>query len=95
MPYITSIERMAREEGRTEGRAEERQKLHAERQKLHAERRRELIDHLTQVLAHRFGDQVNTCREHVEQADIETLRTWINQAFSVPDLLTLFDQGHS
>ncbi len=83
MPYITSIERMAREEGRAE-----------ERQKLQAERRRELIDHLTQVLAHRFGDQANTFREHMEQADIETLRAWINQAFSAPDLLTLFDQGH-
>ncbi len=75
MPYITSIERMAREEGKEEGREEGRQAS---------------IRTLSMILTHRFGSVPDDFRHEIEQADALTLETWIEQALVVESLRGLF-----
>lgn len=76
MPYITSIERMAREEGKAEGIEEGRQSS---------------IRTLAMILTHRFGSVAGNYYAQMEHADVATLELWIQRALTVEELHDLFD----
>lgn len=78
MPYITSIERMAREEGIEQGIEQGRIE----------ERKASLI----KVLENRFGALSPVSRNQIEQANPGQLDYWWDQAFKVADLNSLFEQ---
>lgn len=81
MPYITSIERMAREEGLEEGLEKGRE-----------EARQGSIQTLTMILKHRFAAAVNAYRDQIEHADATTLKLWLDRALTVAHLDELFDE---
>jgi hypothetical protein len=79
MPYVTSIERLGREEGRAEGRQEGR-----------AEAAREL---LRETLEIRFGEISTPIQEKVSaEQSLDRLKTWHRLALTCPSLDT-FQSG--
>lgn len=80
MPYITSIERMAREEGEAKG----------FEQGLERGIEQGLARSLLTVLTHRFGPLDAGVRARINEADPLILENWLNSALEVPKLADLF-----
>lgn len=85
MPYITSIERMAREEGRKEGREEGREENRIALRRLH-------IDHVCSILKQRFGPLPQAVKTFIEDADSTALSALFDRALKVADLSEFLHQ---
>ena len=72
MPYVTSIERLSRQEGRTEGRTEGRQQGEARV--------------LLRLITLKFGSPSEAVREHIATADPETLLRWSERILTAQTL---------
>ena len=85
MPYVTSIERMGREEGRVEGRAEGRMEGRAEGR---AEGLVEALrDNVIEALEVRFGQVPLAARQRVNQSnDASQLKAWLRLAVRCADV---------
>ncbi len=85
MPYVTSIERRARQEGHQEGRQEGRQEGHQEgRQEGMLQGVRDLLQQTLQV---RFGTPPESLLRKIEQCqDVAALRALHEQALTVPSI---------
>lgn len=80
MPYITSIERMARKEGLEQGLVRGRQEG----------LRQGIVDNLTKVLVHRFGPLSQDEQEQIHRADRDQLQAWFDLALTIEDRAALF-----
>lgn len=78
MPYITSIERMAYEEGREIGREEGREIGRIEERRAF----------LTKILEHRFGPLDAMTQNQINQANPAGLNAWLTRIFSRADIKT-------
>lgn len=87
MPYITSIERVAREEGFKEGL---QKGLQEGLQQALEEARQDSIWILTKILSHRFGAAVDAYRDHIQNADAATRQLWLEQSLTIENLAALF-----
>ena len=72
MPYVTSIERLGRQEGREEGREEGRQQGEARV--------------LLRLITLKFGSPSETVREQIATADSETLLRWSERILTAQTL---------
>ncbi|MFB1490953.1 MULTISPECIES: DUF4351 domain-containing protein, partial [unclassified Thiocapsa] len=83
MPYITSIERLSRQEGHQEGRQEGHQEGHQEGQ----------ATMLSSLLAVKFGPLGDADRRRVLDADAQTLLDWSTRLLSASTLEEVFAAG--
>jgi hypothetical protein len=72
LPYVTSIERISKQEGREEGRKEGRQQGQA------------LV--LLRLITLKFGPPSEAVREEIATADPETLLRWSERILTAPPL---------
>ncbi len=92
MPFVTSFERFARQEGRLEGRMEGRQegRMEGRQEGLHAGQLEALKEAIRDVLSTRFDQVPPELAVRLEScADLDQLRRWLRQAATAPDLATV------
>lgn len=80
MQYVTSFERLAKEEGVEQGKQQGMQQgMQQGQTKL-----------LILLLTHRFGDLPDELRERVEQASLEEIDTWAGRILDAESLGQVF-----
>jgi len=81
MRYVTSVERIGRDEGRREGHREGRQEGHREGTALT----------LILVLEARFGSLAEDQRAQILAADMEALEGWVKQVMTAPSVAAILN----